>query len=237
MKNFFEFSVINLTNYIMTMGILEVIDTLHRFAIITNVITLDRACVKTNILSEMKHCAYRTELGLNLMAPSRVAEHLVGLLTNPGSPEEAYRMNSALKALDIIKNGNAVKFYTLVKEAMERRLLFQKMSQIYAPLIEEVKVNKEFLIVLVNNRLIDLAHLEELSGNDQTPIRTAHYIIHNINSLKKLSKFSFLCEKWCRDVNMVEMIFEIQFEIEMFQLSKIDDLIEKDGQKKICLIY
>ena len=185
----------------------------------------------------MKHCTYRTEFGLNLMAPSRVAEHLVQLLTNPGSPEQAYRMNSALKALDIVKNGNAVKFYDSLKEALERRLMFQKMSQIYAPLIEEVRVNKEFLIILVNNKLIDLSHLEELAGNDQTPVRTAQYIIHNINSLKKLSRFSFLCEQWCRDVNMIDQIFEIQFEIEMFQLSRINDLIVEDGKKKICLIY
>ena len=87
------------------------------------------------------------------MTQSSVARHLVELLTNPGTPEEAFKMNSALKALDLKKNGHAAKFYELLGEALLRRMMFQKLSQIYAPLIEEVKANKEFLIILVNNKL------------------------------------------------------------------------------------
>ena len=164
------------------MGVFDVLDILNHFAIITNVITLDRSYLKTQDLTEMKYAATQNEYGYNLMAPSAVVNCLVQLLTNPGSPEEAYKMNTALKTLDIKKNGNSEKFYELLEEALSRTLLFQKMAQIYSPLTEEVKTNKELIrpIILVNNKLIDMTHLEELAGSSDTELRIAHYIIHNL---------------------------------------------------------
>ena len=237
MKNCLEFSVVSLNKYLMMMGLLEVIDMLHQFAVITDVITLDRNYLKTTDLSKMKYCAFQNEYGYNLVADSGVVRHLVELLTNPRSLEETLKMNSALKTLDLRKNGNAYKFYELLGEAMHRRLIFQKLTQIYASLIEEIKINQEFLLILVNNKLIDLGHLQELAWNNQTPIRTAHYIIHNINSYRKLMRFTFLCQQWCRDINMVNQLLEIQFEIEMYQLVRLAEMIEEDSKKKACFIY
>ena len=60
-------------------------------------------------------------------------------------------------------------FYRLMSEGLHRRTMFHKLSQIYGPLIEEVKVNKDFIIMLINNKLIDMGHLQELtaSGDEQ----------------------------------------------------------------------
>ena len=222
MKNCLEFNVLSLTKYITVMGIFDVIHILNHFAVltVTNVVTLDRSYLKTTDLAAMMYCATVNEYGYNLMAPSKVVNFLIELLTNPGSPEEAYKMNTALKALDLKKNGNANKFYELMREALSRRLLFQKLSQIYAPLVEEIKTNKELLIILVNNKLIDMSHLEELAGSNETPLRITHYIVHNVNSYGKLRRFCYLCTQWCRDTYMIEQILEIKFEIEMFQMTR-----------------
>ena len=219
------------------MDVFDVLDILNHFAIITNVITLDRSYVKTQDLTEMKYAATQNEYGYNLMAPSAVVNCLVQLLTNPGSPEEAYKMNTALKTLDVKKNGNSEKFYELLEEVLSRRLLFQNMAQIYSPRIEEVKTNKELIIILVNNKLIDMTHFEELAGSSDTELRIAHYIIHNINSYRKLGCFAYLSGSWSRDSNMVEQVLEIQFEIECFQMARLEDLINQDEKRKACLIY
>ena len=237
MKNCIEFAVTRLTQFIMTMGIMEIIDILNHFSVLTDVVTLDKACLKTEELSEMRHVATESQNMYTLMAPSRVVEHLVELLTNPASPEEAYKINSALKTLCFRKFGNTTKFYELISEALHRRLLFTKLSQIYAPLIEEVKTNKDLLILLINNKLIDMDHLQELSGCQEYHVRVAHYIIHNINSYKKLSRFNYYMQNWCRDTNMVDLLMEVSFDIEMYQMKKITDKIVEDSKQSACLIY
>ena len=218
------------------MGVFDALDILKHFAIITNVITLDRSYLKTHDLTEMKYAATQNEYGYNLMVPSAVVNCLVQLLTNPGSPEEANKMNTALKSIDVKKNRNSERFYELLEEVLSR-LLFQKMAQIYSPLIEEVKTNKELIIILVNNKLINMTHLEELAGSSDTEVRIAHYIIHSINSYRKLRRFANLCSNWCRDTNLVEQVLEIQFEIECFQIARLDDLLNQDEKRKSCLIY
>ena len=128
----------------MTLGIFEVLDVLNPFAILTDVITLDKSYQRTNNLSKMMYGAKLSEHGyLNLKARSDLVKHLVQLLTNPGSLEEATQMKSDLKALNQKLKGNMTRFYDMLSEGVHRRMLFQKLSQIYAPLIEEVKTNKE----------------------------------------------------------------------------------------------
>ena len=100
MKNCFEFNLLALTRYITVMGVFEVIDILNYFKVATGVITLDASCLKTRELQHMKHVATRTQLGLHIMDPSKVISYLVNIITNPGSPEEAYQINTALKTLE-----------------------------------------------------------------------------------------------------------------------------------------
>ena len=80
-------------------------------------------------------------------------------------------------------------------------------------------------------------HLQELSGHDETPVRIAHYIIHSVNSYQKLNTFTYICQTWCRDTNMIEQLLDITFEIQMFQCSKLQDKITEDSKKIICEIY
>ena len=144
MKNCLEFCAIQLTQFIMALGIFEVLDILNQFAILTDVITLDKSYLRTNDLSKMMYGAKLSEHGYpNLKARSDLVKHLVQLLTNPGSPEEATKMNTALKVLNQKLKGNTTRFYDMLSEGVHQRMLFQKLSQIYAPLIEEVKTNKK----------------------------------------------------------------------------------------------
>ena len=217
------------------MGVFEVIDILNNFEIATGVVTLDSSCVKTRELQFMKHVATRSAMGLHIMDHSAAINYLVQLITNPGSPDEAYTINMALKTLDLKKNQNTRSFYEMLGEAMTRRLMFTKLSQVYAPLIEEYKTNKELIVMLINNKLLDFAHVQELEGDE---MKLAHYTIHNINSYRKLRRFSQILSRWwCRDTNLIELVYEITFDIECYQMTKIEDRIEEDMKKKACLIY
>ena len=234
MKNCFEFSLLGLSRFITMMGVFDIIDILNHFQVITGVITLDVHCIRTEKLEEMRHVATESQHGYNLMAPSRVIEYLAQLITNPANPEAAYAINTALKTVDLKKNGNSQQFYDLLSESMARRLVFTKLSQIYCPLIEEIRMNKELLIMLVNQKLIDMVHLQELSGD---VMKISHFIIHNINSFRKLKMFASICHKWCRDTNLVELVYELTFDIECYQMGKLGDRINEDMKKKACLIY
>ena len=164
----------------------------------------------------------------------------MNIICNPGSPNEAIRINSALKTLCKKIYGNAGKFYGLMSVGMHKRNLFQKLSQLYSPLTEEIKVNKEFLIMMLNNKLIDMEHLNELSngvnGNDQA-MRIAHYIIHNVNNYKRLKNFLYIVQGWVMDTNLVEDLEEIVFDIEMSLCRKIEGKIKEDINKPLCGIY
>ena len=216
------------------MGLFEVLDVFNKFQVATGVFMLDIACLRTEELENMKHVATKNQFGYSLMAPSAAIEYLVQLVTNPVSPEEAYTINTALKTLDLKKNGNTRYFYEVLEDAMAKRLIFTKLTQIFAPLIEELKINKELLIMLVNYKLLDMTHLQELAGDE---VKIAHYAIHNINTYRKLKKFMSICRRWCRDTNLIELIFEITFNIECFQMAKLGDRINDDMKIKACLLY
>ena len=119
-------------------------------------------------------------------------------------------------------------------------MLFQKLSQICGPLTEEIKINKEFVIMLINNKLMDMRHLQELSDgvdSDTQVLRIAHYIIYNVNHIQRLKNFLFIVQNWVRDQNLVEDLEDIVFDIEMCQWPKIHDKIQTDTKSKICELY
>ena len=191
MKNCLEYVGTKLTNFIVTFGVFNVIDVLVKFGIITDVIMLDKNFHRTEELQEMRFGAVLTQVGYstayNLKAQSDIIKHLVHLICNPGSPEKAININSALKCLCLKINKNADSFYELISEAMHRRMMFQKLSQIYGPLKEEVnQVNQEFLNMMINSNLISM---------DQELARIALYLVHNINNYQRLKQFLIIVEK------------------------------------------
>ena len=199
---------------------------------------LDRNYHRTEEVEEMRFGAILTEVGYNtaysLKAYGNLIKHPVTIICNPGSPEEAIKINSALKTLCLKINKNTGQFYGLLIEGLHRRMIFRKLSQVYAPLNEELKVNKEFIIVMIKNKLMSMENLQELSGD---PIKISHYIIHNINNYRRLKTFLYICQNWIRDRNLIEELEEIVFEIELFQCSEIKEKIKEDRQKKLCKIY
>ena len=224
MKNCLEFASIKLTNFIVTFGVFAVIDALQKMNVITDVITLDRDYNRTDVLENMKWGAFMTKDGFRLKAPSDLIKHLIRIICNPGSPEEAIKINSALKCLCFKVNGNTGRFYDLMSEALYRRMMFYKLSQIYSPLIEEVKVNQEFVICMINQNLIDLNQLHELAGNDQA-VKISQYIVHNINHYKRLKQFVYTVKNSVRDRNLIEDLEEIVYEIEIYQCGRIEDFV------------
>ena len=232
MKNCLDFAHKKLIQFIMTFGVFQVIDVLTKFQVMTDIVMLDKHYLKTEQVEEAMFGAVVAEMGYYLKAPSELIKRLVTIICNPGSPEEALRINSALKTL-CIRNNNVGRFYNLLSEGLHRRMMFYKLSQIYTPLIEEVRVNKDFLIMLFNNDLIQMDHLQEVY--DETSI--AHYIIHNINDHSRLKKFCFFVQHWVRDTNMIEQLKEITFEIEMFQCANLNQKITEDSKQKLCLLY
>ena len=228
MKNCLEFASIKLTNFIVTFGVFAVIDALEKMNVITDVITLDRDYNRTDVLENMKWGAFMTKDGFRLKAPSDLIKHLIWIICNPGSPEEAIKINSALKCLCFKVNENTGRFYDLMSEALHRRMMFYKLSQIYSPLIEEVKVNQEFLNMMINSNLISMD--QELAG-------IANFLVHNINDYQRLKQFLFIVENSVRDRNLIEDLEEIVYEIEIYQCGRIEDKIKEDIEKKLCLLY
>ena len=228
MKNCLEFASIKLANFIVTFGVFAVIDALQKMNVITDVITLDRDYNRTDVLENMKWGAFMTKDGFRLKAPSDLIKHLIWIICNPGSPEEAIKINSALKCLCFKVNENTGRFYDLMSEALHRRMMFYKLSQIYSPLIEEVKVNQEFLNMMINSNLISMD--QELAG-------IANFLVHNINDYQRLKQFLFIVENSVRDRNLIEDLEEIVYEIEIYQCGRIEDKIKEDIEKKLCLLY
>ena len=114
---------------------------------VTSVITLDKHYLKTEDVTKIQYGAVRSEQGyLNLKAQSDLVKMLLKIICNPGSPEESLRINTALKTLGMKVDDNAGRFYQLLSEGLHRRMIFNKLSQIYGSLAEEIKVNKELLI-------------------------------------------------------------------------------------------
>ena len=240
MKNCFQFNTIKLTNFIVTFGVFAVLDVLDQFGIFTDVVTLGKDYLRNRELEKMRFGAILTEEGyLKLKAQSDLIKRIINIICNPGSPQEAVGINSALKCLCMKFHSNTNMFYELMSEALHQRTMFHKLSQIYGPLIEEVKINQQFLIMLINNRLISMEYLQELTatGDEQQYMRIAHYIIHNINNYRRLKRFHFICQQWVRDTNLIEQIEDISFELEMIQYHRIEEKIKQDQKKTLCEIY
>ena len=214
------------------------IDVLNKFGIITNVITLNKNYLRTEQVEEMMFGAFLTRVGdstaLNLKANSDLVKHLLQIICNPSSLEEAFKINTALKCLCMKITKNTGRFYRLLSEALHRRMIFQKLSSVYAPLIEELKANKDFLIMLRNNNLIDMQQLQE--SDDQQATTIAQYIIHNINHYRLVKRFLNICQLFVRDTNFIEDLEEIIFDIEMIQCAKIEEKIKQDSHYVNCTI-
>ena len=241
MKNCLEFTDNKLTAFITTLGVFTVLDIFKKFEVMTNIIMLDKSYLKTDDLTRVMYGATRSAEGyLKLKAQSDLIQLLINIICNPGSPEEGVKINTALKTLCRKVDGNANRFYALLSEGLHRRMLFQKLSQIYGPLSEEIKINKELLIMLINNKLISLDHLNQLSygvdGNQQA-CRIADYIIHNVNHYRRVKNFLFIIQEWTRDTNLVEDLEDIVFNIEMYQCKKLEDKIKEDMNNILCEIY
>ena len=237
MKNCLEFAITELRTFIVTFGVFAVIDVLTKFDIMTNVITLNKHYLRTEDVEQMMFGATQSELGYNLKAYSYLIDHLIKIICNPSSPEESLRINTALKTLCMKVGDNAGRFYHLLSEGLHRRMIFNKLSQIYGSLAEEIKVNKELLIMLINNKFIDMNHMNELSfgvdGNEQA-VRIAHYLIHNVNNYCRVKNFLYIIQGWTRDNNLIEDLEEIVYDIEMYQYLKIKEKIQGDMQKKFA---
>ena len=186
----------------------------------------------------MKFAATRNDQGFwTNRTTDFIVLHLTKLIASPGTVSEAMKINTALKSLTIKKQGNASKFYGLISEGTHRRMLFQKLSQIAGPLEEELKTNTEVLIMMINRQLIDIKHLHKLSDYPDRTTKITHYIIHNVNHYERLKILLYIIQNWCMDRNLVELMEEICYEIELIQSPNIEQKIEADWPMKICDLY
>ena len=134
MKNCLEFVGTKLTSFIVTFGVFSILDVLRQFQVVTNVVTLDQSFLKTEDLTKIPYGATRSVHGyLNLKAQRDLVKIIINIICNPGSPEEAVKINTALKSLYKKVHKDAGRFYALISEGFHRRMLFQKLSQIYGP--------------------------------------------------------------------------------------------------------
>ena len=138
MKNCLEFVVTELTSFIITFGVFAVLDVFCQFQVITDVVTLDRNYLKTNDLSKMAYGATRSPQGyLNLKAQSDLVKMLITIICNPGSPEEAVKINTSLKTLCMKIYNDAGRF---LSEGRHRRMMFQIQDDIKNRLCEIYKM-------------------------------------------------------------------------------------------------
>ena len=200
--------------------------------------TLDQNLRTTKEGTQMKYGATRNSQGLwENRSTDFLLTHLIRIISNPGSPEEAININSAIKCLTIKQHGTSADFYKILSEGLNRRMIFQKLSQIMGPLSDEIEVNSEFLMMLINNELLTMRHLEELSSFQDRNFKIAHYLIHNVNNYHRLSVFLFCVQNWCRDTNLIELMEDISFEMEIVQSQKLQQKVDEDITRKLCLIY
>ena len=96
----------------------NILDVFNTFQVITDVLTLDQSLVKTTVPEEMKFGVTLNDQGYwKNRSANFLLQHLVKLISNPGLPEEAVKINTALKTLCIKQNGSSSKFYEMVSEA------------------------------------------------------------------------------------------------------------------------
>ena len=238
MRNCLAFATQSLPSFLIQMGIWNILDVFNTFQVITDVLTLDQSLVKTTVPEEMKFGATLNDQGYwTNRSANFLLQHLVKLISNPGSPEEAVKINTALKTLCIKQNGSSYKFYEMVLEGTHQRMLFQKLSQICGPLEDEIKINTELIIMLINSHLLTLQHFQELSTFQDCATKIAHYLIHNVNRLHRLNAFLYIIQNWCRDNNLIQLLEEVVFDVEMIQSVNIQQNIEDDMKKTLCEMY
>ena len=238
MRNCLSYATYTLPAFLLNLGIWAIIEVLEEFGVITDVLTLDENLRSTKKKEEMVYGAVRNEQGLwQKRSVDYLLCHLLKIISNPGSGEEATKINTAIKTLTKKQHGESSDFYKILSEGLHRRALFQKMSQIAGLLSDEIQVNSEFLIIMINNELLTMKHLQELTESPDRPVKIAHYLIHNENTYHRLKVFIFCVKNWCRDTNLIELVEEIGFEMEMIQSVKLQQKVEEDQPKKLCLIY
>ena len=160
LRNCLSLATVSLPNFLVQLCIWNIIDVFNTFNIITDVLTLDSSLLETKKPEDMRFAATLNDQGLWTNRTTQyIVYHLTKIVSCPGSPEEATKINTALKTLCIQLYGNSAKFYDILSEGAHRRMIFQKLSQIAGPLEDEVKVNTEFLVMLVNRKLLSLHHL------------------------------------------------------------------------------
>ena len=152
MRNCLSYSTHSLPQFLINLGIWNILEVFDTFNVITNVLTLDQHLRTTNDHSQMKFGATRNSQGLwQNRTVEYLLNHLIRIISNSGSPEEATKINTALKCLTIKQHGNSSDFYKILSEGLHRHTLFKKLSQITEPLTDEIAVNSE-LLVMLNNR-------------------------------------------------------------------------------------
>ena len=238
MRNCLAYAVCSLPKFLINLGIWSLIEIFEKFEVITNVLTLDKDLTQTTEAKDMVYGATRNESGVwQNRTCEFLLEHLVRIISNPGSPDEAARINTAIRTLTIQQHGEASDFYKVLTEGLHRRVMFQKMCQIAGPLADEIAVNSELLIMLINQDLMTMKHLQELSTFSDRNNKVANYLIHNVNNYYRLSVFLFVIQTWVKDTNLIELVEEIAFDMEVCQCHKLNDKINEDKLKKLCYIY
>ena len=238
MRNCLAYAVNSLPKFLINLGIWSLIEIFEKFEVITNVLTLDKDLTQTTKAKDMVYGATRNKSGVwQNRTCEFLLEHLVKIISNPGSPDEAARINTAIRTLTIQQHGEASDFYKVLAEGLHRRVMFQKMCQIAQPLADEIAVNSELLIMLINRDLMTMEHLQELSTFSDRNNKIANYLIHNVNNYYRLSMFLFVIQNWVRDTNLIELVEDIAFDMEVCQSYKLNDKINEDKLKKLCYIY
>ena len=238
MRNCLAYATCSLPKFLIHLGLWSVIEVFETFEVITNVLTLDKDLRTTTEAKNMVYGAIRNKSGLwQNRSVDFLLEHIVKIISNPESPDEAARINTAIRTLTIKKHGDASDFYKVLSEGLHRRALFQKMCQIAAPLADEIAVNSELLIMFINRDLMMMKHLQELSTFSDRNNKVANYVIHNVNNYYRLSVFLFVIQNWARDTNLIELVEDIAFDMEVIQANKLNTKVEEDKMKKLCLIY
>ena len=238
MRNCLTYATHTLPAFLINLGLWSLLEVLESFGVKTDVLTLDEDLKSTSTDSYMKYGATRNEQGLwQNRTVDYLLEHIIKIICNPGSPSEAVKINTAIKTLTVKKHGQSADFYKILSEGLNRRMIFQKMSQIAGLLSDEVAINSELLIMLINRELLSLKHLQELSTFQDRNVKIAHYLIHNVNNYHRLKIFLFVIQNWACDTNLIELVEEISFEMEVVQSNRIQEKIEQDRMKTICSIY
>ena len=238
MRNCLSYSTHTLPQFLINLGIWNILEVFDTFNVITNVLTLDQHLRTTNDPSQMKFGATRNSQGTwQNRTVEFLLNHLVRIISNPCSPEEAMKINTALKSLTIKQHGESSDFYKILSEGLHRRTLFQKLSQINELLTDEIAANSELLEMLKSRGLLNMHHLQELTSFSDWNVKVSHYLIQNVNNYYKLKVFLFVIQNWCHDRNLIELLEEISFEMELVQANKLQQKVEEDKMEKKCLIY